>query len=59
MNLQKGGNGLGYSIKTLREWTNNFDHYIDIHIDAEGYFTQPLERDAFGLEWRMKGFFNN
>lgn len=58
-NRQRGGNGLGFSTKTLREWTNNFDHYIDISIDAEGYFSQPLERDAFGLEWRMKDFFNN
>lgn len=55
--LKNGGNGLGFSTKTLREWTENFDHIIDPRIDPEGYFTQPLERDAFGLEWRMKDFF--
>lgn len=55
--LKNGGDGLGFSDKTLREWTKNFERYIDVNIDAEGYFTQPLERDAFGFEWRMKNFF--
>lgn len=54
--IANGGNGLGFSKERLSEWAENFDHYIGPG-DFEAYRNQPLERDAFGLEWRMKDFF--
>ena len=55
--LARGGSGHGYSVERLLEWATNFDHYIRPEVDLEAYRNQPLERDAFGLEWRMKDFF--
>lgn len=55
--LAQGGNGMGFSKERLLEWAENFDHYIRPEVDFEAYRNQPLERDAFGLEWRMKDFF--
>ena len=55
--IANGGNGMGFSKERLLEWAENFDHYIRPEVDFEAYRNQPLERDAFGLEWRMKDFF--
>lgn len=43
-------NDWGYSEGTLISWANNFQSYINYHIDPEGYYTQPIEVDSFGFE---------
>lgn len=53
-----GGDGLGYSQERLMEWMENFTNYISPEMDYEAYRKQPLERDAFGLEWEIKERFN-
>lgn len=55
--IAHGGDGMGYSKERIMEWAENFEHYIRPEVDFEAYRNQPLERDAFGLEWRMKDFF--
>ena len=55
--IAQGGDGMGYSKERIMEWAENFENYIRSEADSEGYRGQPLERDSFGLEWRMKHFF--
>lgn len=48
--IAPNGNIWGYSQETLIAWTNNYLDYIHAEMDPEGYFCQPVERDAFGFE---------
>lgn len=48
--IAPNGNIWGYSQETLIAWVNNFQCYIRPEVDPEGYFCQPVERDAFGFE---------
>ena len=48
--LKTNGNVWGYPVEVLAVWANNFQNYVNAQIDPEGYFTQPIELDAFGFE---------
>jgi len=37
----------GISREEAEEWEENFDNYVDSDEDPEGYYTQPVEEDAF------------
>lgn len=45
-----GQNTFGYSDERLKEYANNYMNYISPEENIEGYYEQPLERDAFGFE---------
>lgn len=38
---------------TIKEWQNNFDHYIRPEFDYEAYVNQPVEADADEFSERM------
>ncbi|MBR4562834.1 MAG: hypothetical protein IKO26_00060 [Paludibacteraceae bacterium] len=49
-----------FSANQVAEWAENFlpGRYIRSGVDFEGYRNQPLERDAYWLEWAMKNQFD-
>lgn len=49
----------GFDTQLVCEWAENFLHYIGPGVDPEGYRNQPLERDAYGIEWILKNYFCN
>lgn len=57
-NLVLEGDDSGYSKELLLEWAENFKNYIRPDVDMEGYRNQPLEREAFGFEWRLKNYYS-
>ena len=48
------GDTFGYSVNRILEYANNYGHYISPRVDRELYRWQPLERDAFGFESKLK-----
>ncbi len=51
---EKGISTYGYSLDTLLEWAECFKDYIRPEECFEAYTKQAIERDAFGLEERIK-----
>lgn len=51
-------NTYGFSLEQVAEWAINFDHYLRPEVDPEGYRNQPIERDAYWLEWMLKNQFD-
>lgn len=51
----------GFDSQLVCDWAVNFlpGNYIRPEVDPEGYRNQPLERDAYGIEWILKNHFNN
>ena len=49
----------GFDPQLVCDWAKNFLHYIRPEVDPEGYRNQPLERDAYGIEWILKNYFSN
>lgn len=47
-------NKFGYSIGQIVVYALNFANYVNPHENPEAYSRQPLERDAFGFERRVK-----
>ena len=48
------GDTFGYSVNRILEYANNYGHYTSPIEDRERYREQPLERDAYGFESKLK-----
>lgn len=48
------GDTFGYSVNRILEYANNFADYVSPGEDRERYRNQPLERDAYGFETKLK-----
>ena len=53
-------NTYGFSLEQVAEWAINFQpgRYIRPGVDPGGYRNQPIERDAYLLEWQLKNQFD-
>lgn len=51
---------LGFPREQVAEWADNFlpGHYVRPEVDFEDYRNQPIERDAYWLEWQLKNQFD-
>lgn len=48
------GDTMGYSMDRILEYANNFAHYTSPRDNYERYRNQPLERDAYAYEQKLK-----
>lgn len=60
-NMANGNNNTyGFPPEQVAEWAINFlpGRYIRPNVDPEEYRNQPIERDAYWLEWQLKNQFD-